>query len=273
MAASLEDAGHMPLPDTPSLDGTSYALARNAGRHHLHGGERGPSRAVWHASVGDSADGPGLQLSVASPDGEDGLPGMLRASLRHGLRADALRLDWEATADRATPVDLTHHADFNPAGGGGVFGHRLRVHAGRFLPVDPDLIPTGELRPVDGTPMDLRDPVAIGERIAAGDPQVRIASGLDHCRVLADAPGPLRSAAERVAPCLRVATTEPGLQVYTGNGLDGTLPGRGGVARPRCGAVCLAAQRFPDSPNRPGFPDAILRPGQNLPRTTVYPFG
>jgi aldose 1-epimerase len=260
-----------------TLDGTRYALARNAGRHHLHGGERGLSRAVWRASGGENADGPWLQLSVSSPDGEDGFPGALRVTLRYGLRADALRLDWEASADRATPVNLTHHAYFNLAGGGDVLGHRLCVHADRFLPVDPDLIPTGELRPVDGTPMDLREAIGLGEGVAADDPQVRIAGGFDHCWVLADAPGPLRSAAELVAPggapCLRVATTEPGLQVYTGNGLDGTLPGRDGAAWPRHGAVCLEAQRFPDSPNRPGFPDAILRPGQTYRQTTVYAFG
>lgn len=260
-----------------TLDGTVHVLARNAGDHHLHGGERGLSRQVWHATGGENADGPWLQLSIVSPDGEDGFPGTLRTSLRYGLRADALRLDWTATADRATPVNLTHHAYFNLAGGGDVLGHRLRVLADRFLPVDAGLIPTGELRPVDGTPMDLREAVAIGDRIASGDPQVRLAGGFDHCWVIADAPGPLRSAAELVAPdgsaCLRVATTEPGLQVYTGNGLDGTLRGRGGAAWPRHGAVCLEAQRFPDAPNRPAFPDAILRPGETYRQTTVYAFG
>jgi aldose 1-epimerase len=260
-----------------TLDGVPYALARNAGGHHLHGGERGLSRTVWHASAGENAGGPWLRLTVTSPDGEDGFPGTLRASLRYALRADALRLDWAATTDRPTPVNLTHHAYFNLAGGGDVLDHRLRVAADRFLPVDGGLIPTGELRPVDGTPMDLREAVAIGERIGADDPQLRIAGGFDHCWVIADAPGPLRSAAELVAPggapCLRVATTEPGLQVYTGNGLDGTLRGRGGVAWPRHGAVCLEAQRFPDSPNRPGFPDAILRPGETYRQTTVYAFG
>jgi aldose 1-epimerase len=158
-----------------------------------------------------------------------------------------------------------------------VLDHRLRVAADRFLPVDGGLIPTGELRPVDGTPMDLREPVRIGERVGLDDPQVRIAGGFDHCWVLADAPGPLRPAAELVAPAgaprLRVATTEPGLQVYTGNGLDGSLRGRGEAAWPRHGAVCLEAQRFPDSPNRPGFPDAILRPGRTYRQTTVLAFG
>jgi aldose 1-epimerase len=259
------------------LDGTSHTLARNAAGHHLHGGERGLSRAVWHASGGENADGPWLQLSIVSPDGEDGFPGTLRVSLRYGLRADALRLDWSASTDRATPVNLTHHAYFNLAGGGDVLGHRLRVHADRFLPVDAGLIPTGELRAVDGTPMDLREGAAIGERVGADDAQVRIAGGFDHCWVLADAPGALRSAAELVAPggapSLRVATTEPGLQVYTGNGLDGTQRGRDGAAWPRFGAVCLEAQRFPDSPNRPDFPDTILRPGEIYRQTTVYAFG
>ncbi len=259
------------------LDGVEHLLARNAGGHHLHGGERGLSRAVWHASAGENADGPWLRLSTVSPDGEDGFPGTLRVWLRYGLRADALRLDWSATTDRATPVALTHHAYFNLAGGGDVLGHRLRVLADRFLPVDAGLIPTGELRPVEGTPMDLREPVAIGARVGLDDAQLRIAGGFDHCWVIADGPGPLRSAAELIAPggapCLRVATTEPGLQVYTGNGLDGSLRGRGGAAWPRHGAVCLEAQRFPDSPNRPEFPDAILRPGQTWRQTTVYAFG
>jgi aldose 1-epimerase len=258
------------------LDGVEHRLARNAGAHHLHGGERGLSRRTWHASAGENTDGPWLQMTVTSPDGEDGFPGTLQVSLRYGLHAGQLRLDWTAVADRPTPVCLTHHAYFNLAGGGDVRGHRLRILADRFLPVDAGLIPTGELRDVTGTPMDFRDPAPLGERLDAPDPQVRIAGGLDHCWVLADAPGPLRSAAELHAPdaalVLRMATTEPGLQVYTGNGLDGSLAGRGGARWPRHGAVCLEAERFPDSPNRPAFPDAILRPGATWRQTTVYGF-
>ena len=258
------------------LDGRELRLACNAGAHHLHGGERGLSRTVWRASGGENADGPWLQLTITSPDGDDAYPGTLQVSLRYGLREDALRLDWGAVSDRPTPVNLTHHAYFNLAGGGDVLSHRLRLNADRFLPVDAGLIPTGELRPVGGTPMDFREPVPIGARIGADDPQLRIAGGYDHCFVVADAPGPLRSAAELHAPdgalVLRMATTEPGVQLYTGNGLDGTLRGRGGPW-PRHGAVCLEAQRFPDAPNRPGFPDTILRPGETYAQTTVYAFG
>jgi aldose 1-epimerase len=198
-------------------------------------------------------------------------------ALRYGLRADALRLDWTARSDRPTPVNLTHHAYFNLAGAGDVLDHRLRLGASRFLPVDATLIPTGELRPVAGTPFDFREPVRLRERLALDDPQLRIAGGLDHCFVLADAPGPLRSAAELHAPdgalVLRMATTDPGLQVYTGNFLDGSLAGRDGTGWPRHGGLCLEAQRFPDAPNRPAFPDTVLRPGAVHAQTTVYAFG
>lgn len=261
------------------LDGTCFRLSLNEGPHHLHGGVGGLSRCVWHASGGENADGPWLQLTVLSAAGSDGYPGALCVSLRYGLRADALRLDWTAVAERPTPVNLTHHAYFNLAGGGDVLGHRLQVRADRFLPVDASMIPTGALQPVAGTPFDLREPVAIGERLrdGAGDPQIAIAGGLDHCFVIAGAAGTLRSAATLRAPddsvTLQVATTEPGLQVYTGNRLDGSLRGRGDRAWPRHGGVCLEAQHFPDSPNRPAFPDTILRPGDTYRQTTVYRFG
>ncbi|HYF59661.1 MAG TPA: aldose epimerase family protein [Burkholderiaceae bacterium] len=265
------------------LEGRAYALAANAAGHHLHGGERGLSRRTWSARAGEGALAPGessapwLTLSCTSPDGEDGYPGALDVELRYVLDGHALRLDWTATADAPTPVNLTHHAYFNLGEpGGDVLGHRLRVRAERFLPVDAGLIPTGELRPVAGTPMDLRAPRPIGEAIAGDDPQLRAGGGFDHCWVLADAPGPLRPAATLVAPDgaleLRMATTEPGVQVYSGNFLDGTLRGPGDVPWPKHGGLCLEAQRFPDSPNRSEFPDTILRPGRVYRQTTVYAF-
>lgn len=276
-----------------TLDGRPVELARNAGDHHLHGGERGLSRRVWRVrhdpqTVGvpdatgvDERDAiPGnaasLTLESVSPDGDDGYPGTLRVALRYRLDGEALTLDWRAETDRPTPVNLTHHAYFNLGGGGDVLGHRLRVDADRFLPTDATLIPLGGMRAVDGTPMDLRVPVRLGDRVRSPDAQVALAGGFDHCWVLADEPGPLREVAELVAPddavTLRMATTEPGVQVYTGNGLDGTLRGADGSAWPRHGAVCLEAQRFPDSPNRPDFPDCMLRPGQRYRQTTVYAF-
>lgn len=259
------------------LDGVEHRLVCNDGDHHLHGGRRGLSRIVWDAVPGEGAEGPWLRLSCVSPDGDEGYPGTLGVSLCYTLGADGLRLDWAAASDRPTPVNLTHHAYFNLAGGGHVLAHRLRLYAERFLPVDADLIPTGEMRPVAGTAMDFREPMTIGARIELPDPQLRLAGGYDHCWELADAPGTLRPAAELHAPdgrlSMRMWTTEPGLQCYAGNRLDGTLGSRGGRGWPRHGGLCLEAQHFPDSPNRPAFPDTVIRPGATYRQTTGYAFG
>jgi aldose 1-epimerase len=261
------------------LDGQTFHVPVNNGPNALHGGPRGFDKAIWHAepAAGDAA---ALTLSHTSPDGDQGFPGALRASVRYALSGDgALRLDYEAETDRPTAVNLTNHAYFNLAGGGSVLDHLLTIAADRFTPVDAALIPTGELRPVAGTPFDFREPARIGARVdESGDEQLRIAGGYDHNFVLRPAPpgGGLRFAARLQEPSrglvMEVWTTEPGLQFYSGNFLDGSRRGRGGAALGHRGGLCLETQHFPDSPNRPDFPPVLLRPGETFRSSTLYRF-
>jgi aldose 1-epimerase len=224
-----------------------------------------------------------VELAYTSPDGEMGFPGTLEVRARYTLTADnALRIDYQATTDAPTVLALTNHSYFNLAGeaAGDIGGHVVQLHAGRYTPTDAVAIPTGELAPVAGTPFDFTSPHAIGERIGADDEQLRFGLGYDHNYVLdrpAGAGGSLVPAARVEDPgsgrALEVATTEPGIQLYSGNQLDGTLTGTGGVAYgPRAG-LCLETQHFPDSPNQPGFPSTVLRPGQVYRSATVYRFG
>ncbi len=262
-----------------TLDGQVYSLPCNDGPHHLHGGPAGFHRALWRPEPADGPAGPELTLRYLSPDGEGGYPGALTVVVRYTLSdSGALRIDYEAETDRPTIVNLTSHPYFNLAGGGDVLGHELFLAADAFLPVDETLIPTGELRSVAGTPMDFTSPMPIGARLGADEAQLRQAGGgYDHCYVLRSRGDLAALSARLVEPlsgrALEVYTTRPGLQLYTGNALDGSLRGKGGQRYGRHAGVCLEAQHFPDAPNRPHFPSPVLRPGERYRHTTVYRLG
>jgi aldose 1-epimerase len=261
-----------------TLDGRSYTLAKNNGPNHLHGGRKGFDKAVWHAAP--SANGAAVTFSRTSPDGEEGYPGNLQVRVSYTLTdSNELIVDYHATTDKATPINLTQHTYFNLTGdvAGDILGHELTIHADRFTPVDATLIPTGELAPVQGTPFDFRKPTAIGARINQPNEQLVNGKGYDHNWVLnRNGPG-LEPAVRVVEPksgrTLDIATTEPGLQFYSGNFLDGTIRGKGGRTYAHRTGFCLETQHFPDSPNHPAFPSTILRPGQEYSTKTVFTFG
>lgn len=256
-----------------SLDGSTFQLPCNDGANHLHGGMRGFDRRLWQALPGKQGQADQLTLHYLSRDGEEGYPGDLHAEVIYTLTAEnELRIDYHAQTDRPTVVNLTHHVYFNLAGHGDILGHRLRLVADRYLPVDAGLIPTGELAPVEGTEMDFRTPCEIGARIKADSEQLRRGSGYDHCWVLDGEAGVL--AAELAAAGLRLSlyTSQPGLQFYSGNYLDGSLTGHGGEKYARHAGLCLEPQHFPDAPNRPGFPSTRLDAGGYYRETIVYRF-
>lgn len=259
------------------LDGQTYALATNQPPHHLHGGARGFDAVRWDVEPQEDGAGESLVLRYTSPDGEEGYPGALAVRVRYTVTADnRLVIDYQATADRATPVNLTQHTYFNLGPSADILGHVLTIHADRYTPVDDTLIPTGELRDVTGTAFDFRSSRRIGERIQADDPQLRYGAGYDHNYVLdARGGGSLRHAATVYEPvsgrALEVHTTEPGMQLYTGNHLEGT-PGRAGAEYGARAGLALETQHFPDSPNQPGFPSTVLRPGRTFRSRTVYAF-
>jgi aldose 1-epimerase len=264
-----------------ALDGKTYQLARNNPPNHLHGGVRGFDKVVWAAEPFRSDSGEGVRFRYTSRDGEEGYPGALDARVTYTLTArDELVIDYEATSDAATPVNLSQHSYFNLHGDGrgNILDHVLTLDASRFTPVDSTLIPTGELAPVEGTPFDFRHVTTIGARIDAADEQIRRGRGYDHNWVL-DRAGRtgMVPAAHLMDPesgrTLDVATTEPGIQFYSGNFLDGTVTGKGGRAYPRRAGLCLETQHFPDSPNQPTFPSTILRPGETYRSRTVFTFG
>jgi aldose 1-epimerase len=260
-----------------SLDGVAYTLARNDGENHLHGGIRGFDKVVWTAKTVETADGSALELGYLSKDGEEGYPGNLAVTVRYRLDDhNALHIDYEATTDKPTVVNLTNHSYFNLAGTGDVLSHVVEIDADRFTPVDKGLIPTGVLQPVAGTPFDFRTPTAIGARIDATSRQLQYAGGYDHNFVLNKAPGTLGVAARVTDPAsgrvLEVSTTEPGVQFYSGNFLDGTVTGKGGRAYQKHAGFALETQHFPDSPNHPAFPSTVLRPDQTYHTTTIYAF-
>jgi aldose 1-epimerase len=260
-----------------TLDGKTYTLAVNNGPNSLHGGPTGFQTRVWTPKVVTGPDGDALELTYVSKDGEEGYPGTLTAKVVYSLRKDGgLVLDYTATTDAPTVVNLTNHAYFNLTGEGEgtILGHEMQIEADSFTPVDSTLIPTGKIQPVEGTPFDFRKPVAIGARIDAPDDQLKAGGGYDHNFVLRGKMGELRLVARARDPksgrVLEVFTTEPGIQFYSGNFLDGTTVGTSGKPYVRRGAFCLEAQHFPDSPNQPSFPSVVLRPGQTYRQTTVY---
>jgi aldose 1-epimerase len=261
-----------------TLGGTEYRLATNNGANHLHGGLKGFDKVVWAAEPFRTDSTMGVAFTHTSPDGDEGYPGTLNVKVTYTLSdGNEVLIDYEATTDRATPVNLTQHSYFNLAGSGDILGHELTIAADRITPVDSTLIPTGALEPVVGTPFDFRTPHPIGERIGAGAAQLRFAGGYDHNFVLNDS-GPALHLAARLAESatgrtLEIKTTEPGVQFYSGNFLDGTITGkRGTVYRHRTG-LALETQHFPDSPNHPGFPSTILEPGRTWRSRTVWTFG
>lgn len=263
-----------------TLDGKTYRLAINNGPNHLHGGIKGFGKVVWQAQPFKNDSGVGVAFSHTSPDGDEGYPGTLTARVRYLLTdGNELVVDYEATTDTPTPINLTQHSYFNlaDAGNSDILGHELMIAADSFTPVDSTLIPTGVIAPVAGTPLDFRTPTAIGARINDADRQIEYAGGYDHNFVLRHGgPGPVH-AARVVEPTtgrtLDVSTTEPGLQFYSGNFLDGTIPGKGGHAYRHRSGFCLETQHYPDSPNERRFPSTILRPGQAYRSRTVYAFG
>lgn len=264
-----------------TLDGETYTLSVNDGANSLHGGADGFDRAVWDVEPFEDGPDVGLRLSYTSPDGEMGYPGTLAVRVTYTLTGRGeWRIDYEATTDRPTVVNLTNHVYWNLAGEGRgpVHDHELTIAAGRYTPVDSGLIPTGEPADVTGTPFDFRTGKTVGADLRAGDPQLLYAKGFDHNWVLdkgvTDAP---EWAATLVDPAsgrvLTVSTTEPGLQFYSGNFLDGTLVGTSGRSYRQGDALCLETQHFPDSPNKPSYPSTVLRPGETYRSTTVHAFG
>jgi aldose 1-epimerase len=262
-----------------TLDGKEYVLNANGGPNTLHGGLKGFDKVVWDADGTTPATQPSLSLSYLSKDGEEGYPGNLKATVVYTLTdSNELRIDYTASTDKPTVLNLTHHSYFNLAGAGSgdILSHELMLNADKFTPIDSGLITTGELKPVEGTPMDFRTATAIGSRIGAKDDQLRFGRGYDHNWVL-NRSGEGLSLAARVSEktsgrVMEVWTTQPGVQFYSGNFLDGTNIGKGGKAYAYRTGLCLETQHFPDSPNKPAFPSTALRPGENFKSTTVYKF-
>ncbi len=255
-----------------TLDGKKYSLPINNAPNSLHGGPHGFNNVVWKAKEIEG----GVELMYVSKNGEAGYPGDLTATVRYTLAKGELKIDYSAITDKDTVVNLTNHSYFNLAGEGkgDILKHQLTLQASRFTPVDAGLIPTGELKPVAGTPFDFTKATAIGERIDADDEQIKLGHGYDHNWVLDAKAGKLAEAAEVFDPSsgrvLQVLTDQPGIQFYTGNFLDGAVKGKGGVTYGRHAALCLETQHFPDSPNHPDFPTTELKPGQKYHTVTVF---
>jgi aldose 1-epimerase len=263
-----------------TLDGEEYSLAANNGPNALHGGLKGFDKVVWEAESFKNDEGVGVVFSYTSPDGEEGYPGTLEAKVTYTLTdANELVFDYHAVTDKATPVNLTQHTYFNLAGDGAgdILDHELMLKASHFTPVDSTLIPTGEIRNVEDTPFDFRTPTAIGARIGADDEQIGFGGGYDHNYVIDRGEGEGLALAARVyeptsGRVMEVSTTEPGVQFYSGNFLDGTITGKGGHVYEHRTGLCLETQHYPDSPNKPDFPSTILQPGQEYSSRTVYKF-
>ena len=262
-----------------TLNGVEYKLAVNNGENHLHGGIKGFDKVVWTAKEMRTKMGPALSLTYISKDGEEGYPGTLTATVVYTLtNNNELKLDYTVTTDKDTVSNLTHHSYFNLAGegNGDILSHILTLNGSRFTPTDAGSIPTGELKAVAGTPFDFLKPTVIGKRINDQDQQLQYGSGYDHNFVVNGKFGSLRSAATVYEPTsgrvLEVWTTEPGVQFYTGNFLDGTLTGKSGKVYQKRFGFCLETQHYPDSPNHPAFPTTTLKKGATYRSTTVYRF-
>jgi aldose 1-epimerase len=259
---------------TFSLDGKRYQLPANDGVNTLHGGIKGFDKLVWQGHEIPH----GVELTLVSKDGDQGFPGTLTARVRYTLEAHALKIEYFATTDKDTVLNLTNHSYFNLAGEGqgDILSHLMMIPADRFTPVDSGLIPTGELAPVAGTPLDFHHPTAIGARINDGNEQMKLGGGYDHNYVLNGKMGVLQQAARVVEPTtgrvLTVETTQPGVQFYSGNFLDGTLHGKQGHVYNKHSGFCLETQHFPDSPNHPKFPTSELKPGQTYHEVTIFSF-
>ena len=263
-----------------TLDGTAYSLATNNAPNHLHGGDRGFDARLWAAEPFSGSDSAGVIFRYTSPDGEEGYPGTLYVTVTYTLTADnTFVIDYHAVTDAPTPVNLSQHSYFNLTGNPtlDILDHVLTIHADRFTPVDSTLIPTGRLAPVAGTPFDFTTPHAIGARIGDDHEQLRFGGGYDHNFVLSKEGDEIRLAVTAVDPTsgrtLEISTTEPGVQFYSGNFLDGSLVGKAGQAYMHRTGFCLEPQHFPDSPNRAEFPTTIVRPGEEYRSRTVWRFG
>ena len=261
-----------------TLDGKEYRLAANDGPNSLHGGLKGFDKVVWKAHE-VPGNHPALELTYLSKDGEEGYPGNLKVKVVYTVMGNnSLQIDYSATTDKDTVLNLTNHSyfDLSGQGNGDILKTQMMINAGQFTPVDANLIPTGELRKVEGTPLDFRKSTAIGERIDGDDEQLKLGRGYDHNFVLDRGGHGLTLAARAVdqdsGRVLEVLTTQPGIQFYTGNFLDGTVHGKGGKVYGHRYAFCLETQHFPDSPNKPSFPSAELKPGQTYQETTVFKF-
>ena len=256
-----------------TLGGKQYSLPKNNGDNTLHGGPDGFFNVLWKAKQIAN----GVELTYFSKDGEEGFPGNLTATVRYTLENGSLRVEYSATTDKPTVVNLTQHSYFNLAGqgNGDILGHQLTLHASKFTPVDAGLIPTGELKSVTATPFDFLKSTRIGDRIEASDEQIKLGGGYDHNWVLDNSSGKLAEAAEVYEPTsgrvLKVSTTEPGIQFYSGNFLTGAK-GKGGKPYPKRSALCLETQHYPDSPNHSAFPSTELKPGQKYHSVTVFNF-
>ena len=262
------------------LDGKEYTLATNNGANHLHGGLKGWDKAVWLAEPSQDAKGVSVLLTHTSADGDEGYPGTVKARVRYTLTEDnRLIVDYEATTDKPTVINLTQHSYFNLAGAkaADILGHQLRLNAASYTPVDDGLIPTGEIAPVAGTPFDFQTITPIGARINGDHQQLVRGKGYDHNFVLARKGAGLEEAAHVIEPTtgrtMTISTTEPGIQFYSGNFLDGTLKGKGGRVYPHRSGFCLETQHYPDSPNQPKFPTTVLKPGETYKTQTVFRFG
>jgi aldose 1-epimerase len=262
-----------------TLDGETYTLAQNNGENHLHGGIQGFDKVLWNAEPFSMGNEYGIVFTYESPDGEEGYPGTLKARVTYMLTADnRVIFSYQATTDKATPVNLTQHSYFNLAGpsSDSILDHELMLAADHFTPIDSGLIPTGEIRPVEGTPFDFTTVTPIGERINADDEQIVFGLGYDHNWVLSDMTSAMRLAARVHEPTsgrvMEVLTEEPGIQFYSGNFLDGKITGKGGNVYEYRSGFCLETQHFPDSPNQSAFPSTILRPGETYQTRTIYAF-
>jgi aldose 1-epimerase len=259
---------------TFSLDGATYHIPLNNNGNALHGGPGGFSTKVWTAK--EIADG--VEMTLVSPDGDMGFPGQLTVHVKYTLAGKSLRIAYSATTTKPTVVNVTNHSYFNLAGNGRgtILNEVLTLPADKFTPTDALLIPTGKLQPVQGTPFDFRKPTPIGARIGADNDQLKIAGGYDHNFVLNGGPG-MHLAAEAYEPTsgrtLTVMTTEPGVQFYSGNFLDGTQHGKYGVSYQKNAGFCLETQHFPDSPNEPTFPTTVIKPGETMRSETTFTFG